>query len=215
MAKTEENAARKAREVAEGAVKAHLELIQKLKSELVEAQHIAAEANRNANQRADEREDLAARGDQEGADKARHDVALLMDEVNQATTRARGLARRLDGLEGETRRLCLAALEAWVPELLEDEREALALLDNEKKANLDTATVEAFVTAARQRYGCMHDLQNLRDKSVGQPSWSARYEVEKRGLLALAPSLAPRALKDPAPSPWGWLLGVFQQAVAA
>ncbi len=130
--------------------------------------------------------------------------------MNQETTRARGLQRQLDELDSRTRALALEALKAWAPELVEAEHQALAHLDDER-ANIDVPLVEDFCSKARLRYSLHHDVSALGCRDLGQASWSAKWELQQRGI-PLPPSMQPNVVREPVPVPWQWLVGTFTQA---
>jgi hypothetical protein len=207
---------REARETAVAAVAAHETEVARVRAEMDAAQLAIAAGTVTQSREADRREDSLARGDVEGAEAARLAVVASVADVNVATSRLRGLARLLEELEAQRRPLALAALRAWHAELRSEEGAALAVLDDGRR-RITPADCEAYVTAARLRYGCAHDLQQLGDKSIGWPSWAARFELESRGfaIAEYAPSLMPRAVRDPIETPWAPLLRIFREATAA
>jgi hypothetical protein len=204
------------REAAEAKVQAHEAEVLRVKNEMGECQRTIAEGIETQKGEAERREDLLAHGNAEGAETARVAVMEAVARVNVATATLRGLARLLEELEAQRRPLALAALRAWHAELRSEEGAALAVLDDGRR-RITPADCETYVRLARLRYGCAHDLQQLGDKSIGWPSWAARFELESRGfpIGEYAPSLLPHAVRDPIETPWAPLLRIFREATAA
>jgi hypothetical protein len=207
---------RKARGAAEARVKEHEEEILDVRARLAESIRRGEEARRQAIETRSRREEaLAEGGAAPAADSLRREEAAFGTVYETERTRTAGLERRLAELQTGTREIVLEALLAVAWEKKVAASAALARLDVADRDSIDVPEVEAYVRLAREAYGAHHDLMAAGDRSLGTPSWGARFDLEQRNLLALAPSLSPGAVRPPAPSDWEWLVKLHAQTIPA
>jgi hypothetical protein len=185
--------------------------VQRVEGEIADCRRHAEGAGRAMNAEADKREDLLARGDGQSAEVARVAASQAAGILNEATSRLRGLHRLL-----EERRDAVppAAVELAVATLGEYDAATAAARAKLDAGNVGETDVAAFVDCFREGYSLRQRLfQVTADLKLAPGTFDLRPELERRGLLALAPPwvVARNMAKPPLVEAWRPALGAHLQ----